>query len=308
METPDPQATAAAARRLSRRGWLASLYSGALAMAGVLGAQGARAGASVPPASPGQSTAHWAPPAVTGGASTAASASPPAATLTLRSAAQSGSLVKYAPGDPLRPGLCADIAAAVLRLDPQLQLEGLDRPVPLRRLELMLASDELDVFFCLLASERRREVMRFLPVPLYRVRHVLMMRAGETAPQTWAALRAFARRKPLLLVQGTQLAAALQQADVAHVETARSEGDALQMLLRGRTDAVYGQDLALRHAVRAAGLDDGRVQFGPQAFEEQAQYAVVSKRLPEAIVERLTERLRQLQASGELARIVDRYR
>ncbi|SEL53048.1 ABC-type amino acid transport substrate-binding protein [Roseateles sp. YR242] len=238
----------------------------------------------------------------------AASAPPSVGALTLRSAAQSGSLVKYAPADFARPGLCAEIAAAMQRVDPQLRLDGMDRLVPLRRLELMLASDELDVFFCLLASERRREMMRFLPVPLYRVRHVIMMRAGEPAPQTWTALRAFARRKPLLLVQGTQLAVALQQADVAHVETARSESDALQMLLRGRTDAVYGQDLALRHAMRTAGIDEGRIQFGPQAFEEQPQFAVVSRHLPEPVVERLTERLRQLQASGELARIVDRYR
>lgn len=252
-------------------------------------------------------------------ASVAASppASPPAAlsnslptppVITLRTAAQSGSPIKFAPGDVRHPGLCAEVAAALQQADPQLHLAGLDRLVPLRRLELMLATDELDIFLCMLPSERRREMMRFLPVPLYRVRHVLMVRTGTPTPRSWTSLRAFARRKPVLLVQGSQLAVSLQQADVNHVEAAKSEVDAVHMLLRGRADAVYGQDMALRHAVRLAGIDEREVEFGPFAFEEQPQLVAVSRRLPEAVVERLSERLRQLQSSGELSRIVDRYR
>ena len=93
--------------------------------------------------------------------------------LTLRSAAQAGAPAKYASGDPQRPGLCGEIAAAVMRTDPDLHLEGLDQPVPLRRLELMLSNGDLDVFFCLLKSEHRHALMRYLPVPLYRISHVL---------------------------------------------------------------------------------------------------------------------------------------
>ena len=99
--------------------------------------------------------------------------------LTLRSAAQAGAPAKYASGDPQRPGLCGEIAAAVMRTDPDLHLEGLDQPVPLRRLELMLSNGDLDVFFCLLKSEHRHALMRYLPVPLYRISHVLAIGVGE---------------------------------------------------------------------------------------------------------------------------------
>ncbi len=283
--------------RVSRRGWLHGV-------AGVLGAvspwtwagTGRAASLGKPQAASLESLIDAAPPASGPGE------------LTLRTAAQSGSPLKFSPGDPQHPGLCAEVAAALVEADPQLHLTGLDRLVPLRRLELMLATDDLDVFFCMLPSERRREMMRFLPIPLYRVRHVLLVRTGTPTPRSWTALRAFARRKPILLVQGSQLAVSLQQADVNHVEAARSEVDAVHMLMRGRADAVYGQDLALRHAVRLAGIDEGLVEFGPFAFEEQPQLVAVSRRLPEPVVARLTERLRQLQTSGELARIVDRYR
>lgn len=228
--------------------------------------------------------------------------------LRLRSAAQSGANVKYALDTPAQPGICAEIAAAVQRADAGLLISGLTQPVPLRRLELMLSKNEIDVFFCMLQSARRRQLMRFLPVPLYKVRHVLALRLDDgRAPVGWDELRAFARRKPVLVAQGSQLALTLQQADVAYTEAARSDHDALQMLLRGRTDAVYGQDMSLRRALREAGLE-GRVRLSNQVYEEEVQYAVVSRELPDAVVERLTERLRQLGASGELGRIVDRYR
>lgn len=228
--------------------------------------------------------------------------------LTLRSAAQAGAPAKYASGDPHRPGLCGEIAAAVMRTDPDLHIEGLNQQVPLRRLELMLSNGDLDVFFCLLKSEHRHALMRYLPVPLYRISHVLAMRVGdERTPRTWDELRAFARRQPLLLAQGTKLASTLQEADVAFIESARSDKEALQMLVRGRTAGVYGQDFNLRQAARGAGLAS-RVRIGPQVFEEETQYVVVSRHLPEAVVERLTDRLRQLSATGEIARLAERYR
>ncbi|TXD81601.1 extracellular solute-binding protein, partial [Mitsuaria sp. TWR114] len=132
-------------------------------------------------------------------------------------------------------------------------------------------------------------------------------RAGLALPRSWDELRAFARRHPLLLAQGTKLASTLQVADVAFQDTARSDREALQMLVKGRTAAVYGQDVNLREAARGAGLE-GQARIGPQVFEEETQYAVVSRRLPEPVVERLTERLRQLSASGEIARLAERYR
>lgn len=242
----------------------------------------------------------------------AASGAPPGVgatgPVTLRSAAQAGAPAKYASGDPQRPGLCGEIAAAVMHVDPDLHIEGLNQPVPLRRLELMLSNGDLDVFFCLLKSEHRHALMRYLPVPLYRISHVLAMRADDArTPRTWDELRAFSRRQPLLLAQGTKLASTLQEADVSFHESARSDKEALQMLVRGRAGAVYGQDFNLRQAARGAGLDT-RVRIGPQVFEEETQYVVVSRQLPEAVVERLTDRLRQLSASGEIARMAERYR
>ncbi|MBO9687738.1 substrate-binding periplasmic protein [Roseateles chitosanitabidus] len=290
METSEGHLSAFPPAAIARRAALMALTAG---LAGWRPALAATPPAQTPP-SPQPAT----PP------STAASTGP----LTLRSAAQAGVPVKYAFDDPQRPGLCAEIAAAVQRVDPDLRIEGLDQALPLRRLELMLGNGDLDVFFCLLNSEQRRAHMRFLPVPLYRVNHVVAMRAGDARmPKGWDELRKLARKEPLLLAQGTKLASTLQRADVAFTETARNDRDALMMLVRGRTAAVYGQDLNLRLAARSAGLDQ-QVRISTQVFEEDVQYAVVSRRLPDAVADRLTDRLKQLVASGEIARLAERYR
>ncbi len=293
METSEghqPASTSA-----SRRATLLALLAGLA---------GWRAVVAAPPSTAGSSGSS----SSTAGATSTSSASTSTGPLTLRSAGQAGVPVKYAFDDPQRPGLCAEIAAAVQRIDPDLRIEGLNQAFPLRRLELMLSNGDLDVFFCLLNSEQRRAQMRFLPVPLYRVNHVVAMRAGDARmPKGWDELRKLARKEPLLLAQGTKLASTLQRADVAFTETARNDRDALMMLVRGRTAAVYGQDLNLRLAARSAGLE-GQVRISTQVFEEDVQYAVVSRRLPDAIADRLTERLRQLSASGEIARLAERYR
>lgn len=299
METSEGHQPASTSAAASRRAALLALLAGLA---------GWRAALAAPPGMTGASGSSGS----SGPATSPAGATPPASVstgpLTLRSAGQAGVPVKYAFDDPQRPGLCAEIAAAVQRIDPELRIEGLNQAFPLRRLELMLSNGDLDVFFCLLNSEQRRAQMRFLPVPLYRVNHVVAMRAGDARmPKGWDELRKLARKEPLLLAQGTKLASTLQRADVAFTETARNDRDALMMLVRGRTAAVYGQDLNLRLAARSAGLE-GQVRISTQVFEEDVQYAVVSRRLPDAIADRLTERLRQLSASGEIARLAERYR
>lgn len=296
METSEGHQPASTSAAASRRAALLALLAGLAGWRAALAAPPSTAGAS------GSSSS------TAGATSTSSAASTSTGPLTLRSAGQAGVPVKYAFDDPQRPGLCAEIAAAVQRIDPELRIEGLNQAFPLRRLELMLSNGDLDVFFCLLNSEQRRAQMRFLPVPLYRVNHVVAMRAGDARmPKGWDELRKLARKEPLLLAQGTKLASTLQRADVAFTETARNDRDALMMLVRGRTAAVYGQDLNLRLAARSAGLE-GQVRISTQVFEEDVQYAVVSRRLSDAIADRLTERLRQLSASGEIARLAERYR
>lgn len=228
--------------------------------------------------------------------------------LRLRTVQQAASLVKYDPERaPGRPGLCLEILRAVERIDPGLQFTGLEQQVPLKRIERLLADGMVDAFFCLLRSPERERQWRYAPVPLYAIRHVTLQRADDPRHvDTLAELAAASGRKPVLVMRGTALARRLLAAGVRIAEVG-SEREALQMLLLGRADFVYGQDIHLERHVADTRLG-GRLRFGRSAFEEEAQYLALRADLPAAHEERLTQALRRLERDGTLRQIGAKYR
>jgi len=225
----------------------------------------------------------------------------------VRTAMQSGSLVKYAPDDAASPGLCLEMLRAVERIDPGLRFVGLELRAPLRRIERLLEQGEIDAFFCLLKSPERARQWRYLPVPLYRIRQMAVQRMSDsTELRSMADLVAAGAKKPVLVAQGTLLAETLQRANVAF-GFAPSEREALQMLQLGRTDVVYGQDLNLLRNIRAADLGD-RVRLSATVFQEDIQYATVSKQMSPDLALRLTQALQQLERDGSLRTIAEKYK
>ena len=228
--------------------------------------------------------------------------------LTLRTVQQANSVVKYdADGAQQRPGLCLDILRAVERADPGLRFTGLDQFMPLRRVERLLAEGQVDVFFCLLRSPDRERQWRYVPVPLYAVRHVIAQRVDDRrGVDSLLDLATMSQVKPVLVMRGSVLGRKLEGAGVNVAEVA-SEREALQMLILGRADAVYGQDINLTRHIRDTQLAD-RVRLGRTVFQEDVQFLVVRNDLPPAVMERLAEVLRRLERDGVLRQLSEKYR
>ncbi|MFG6412507.1 substrate-binding periplasmic protein [Roseateles sp. DC23W] len=232
----------------------------------------------------------------------------PAEELLLRTAQQSGALVKYDPdGGPNRPGICMEVLQAMQRIDPGLQFTGMDQQVPLKRVERLMADGLIDVFFCLLKSPEREKLWRYLPVPLYTIRHVVVQRTDDPRPlDTLAELVVASRSKPVLVMRGTALTRRLLQAGVAIAEVG-SEREALQMLVMNRADIIYGQDINLMRHISDARLG-GRMKIGRTVFFEEHQYLALRADLPVAHEERLTQALRRLEREGVLRALSEKYR
>ena len=240
-------------------------------------------------------------------ASPATLAAPGAPLLVLRTAQQSASLLKYAPDQPDRPGLCRELMQAVERVDPGIRFTGLGLQGPLQRIERLLERGEIDVFFCLLKSPEREQQWNYLTVPLYRIRYVAVQRLGDPIElRSMEDLAAAGRRKPVLVTRGTLLARMLKEAGVPMAE-APSEREALKMLLLERTDVVFGQDMNLANNMRAAGQGD-RLRIAATVFREDVQYVVTAKHVPTEVQARLTRALEQLERSGQIKAIAERYR
>lgn len=238
----------------------------------------------------------------------ALAAASPAQELTLNTVQQASSVVKYDPdGAPQRAGLCMDVLRAVERADPGLRFTGLEQVIPLRRVERLLADGQIDVFFCLLRSPERERQWRYVPVPLYPVRHVIAQRVEDTrSVDSLLDLATMSQVKPVLVTRGSVLARRLETVGVNLAEVS-SEREALQMLVLGRTDAIYGQDINLVRHIRDAHLAD-KVRLGRTVLLEEAQFLAVRKDLPAAVVERLTDALRKLERDGVLRLLNEKYR
>lgn len=232
----------------------------------------------------------------------------PAQELTLRTVQQASSVVKYDPdGAPQRPGLCMEVLRAVERTDPGLRFTGLEQVMPLRRVERLLAEGQIDAFFCLLRSPERERQWRYVPVPLYAVRHVIAQRADDNrGVDSLLDLATMSQVKPVLVTRGSVLGRKLETVGVNLAEVS-SEREALQMLVLGRTDAIYGQDINLARHIRDAHLAD-KVRLGRTVFLEDAQFLAVRHDLPGAIVDRLTDALRKLERDGVLRLLSEKYR
>ncbi len=231
------------------------------------------------------------------------------ALLSLRTVSQAGARIKYdvdGAGVP-RSGICLDILRAVQKLDPGLQFPGVERPHPLRRVELLLEEGGIDVFFCLLRRPERVQRWNYAPTPLYAVRHAVVVRADAALTlDGYDALARLSRRQPVVAMRGSILVRSLQREGVTVTEVA-SDREALEMLLRGRALAVYGQAQNLQQYIREAQLG-ARVRLQTQGFPLEHQYFVYRKDLPQAAVDRVTAALRRLEADGSLRRIAEAYR
>jgi ABC-type amino acid transport substrate-binding protein len=232
----------------------------------------------------------------------------PAQEVTLRTAQQAGSTVKYDPeGPPQKPGLCMEILHAVEKADPGLHFTGLEQHVPLKRVERLLAEGLVDAFFCLLKSPEREKQWHYSPVPLYVIRHVVVQRADDTRHfDTLADLAAISRSKRVLVMRGTAIARHLLTANVAIAEVG-SEREALQMLSLGRADLIYGQDINLQRHITDTRQGD-KFKLGRTIFQEEPQYLALRADLPPAQEERLTQLLRKLERDGVLRQLAEKYR
>lgn len=226
---------------------------------------------------------------------------------TLRTVQQGNSMAKYAPGDSNRPGICMEILRAVEQIDPRLRFSGLDQQAPLRRVEIMLSQGEIDLFFCLLRSAEREKQWRYVPVPLYRIQHMVAMRQDDTPePRDMTDLVVASRRKAVVVTRGTVLAATLREAG-ATVTEAASDFEALQMLVLGRTDHVYGQDLNLQRHLREFRSGE-KLRIASTVFQSDQQFLAIGRHVTVAVEQRLLHALQKLEREGRLKAISDKYR
>lgn len=230
--------------------------------------------------------------------------------LSLRTCSQADLPLKFSLGNVERPGICVEIIRALQRLDTELQFDGLERPLPLKRISHELTHGTLDVFFSLIDTpERLRMGVDFLDEPvLYESRHQVAVLADDKIAIT--GLNDIARlgdQGVILVTHGTAYVEHLMQHPGLRVsKLALGNVQNLRMLMAGRGRFFYHAGSTLRSHIRAEGLQD-KVRILPVVFKIDAQRVAFSPTLAAPARARVVAALRLLERSGDLQRLRERY-
>lgn len=88
----------------------------------------------------------------------------------------------------------------------------------------------------------------------------------------------------------------------------RGYSNSVQMLLKGRVDAVAGAIDSIRYNIKQENLDPDDIIGSPLVFLELELWLVcVPDRLPPSIIDRLREAIVTLRESGQIQKIINRY-
>lgn len=201
-------------------------------------------------------------------------------------------------------GLCPDILTAMEKSEPRLKFTGQDdlRSVP--QIEQGLESGSLGAACALLDSERRRKAAH-MAGKVYTVRHRLA--AATTDKVNVESIDELVRLKPLIAT--SRGAAYTEQLRALGLEVDDSTGDNLtnlRKILAGHGRFVYMNELTLMWIIRDNKLQD-KVRLMPAVLKEEPIYFWVSKKADPVAQRLMTQALQKIKASGELARIYERW-
>jgi polar amino acid transport system substrate-binding protein len=231
-----------------------------------------------------------------------------AAPTVLRTAAQEGVAAKFSPSTPARPGFCIELFRRLERVAPDLRISGEKRLVPLRRIELMLAGGELDLFCGLLRTQKRLESLVFLDEPLFPIQHRILVRKDDPIEvQDLAAIVALGQDNLVMTTQGTAYVPMLRSAGITVDDSTIRLDRVLDKLLAQRGRFFYQSDMNL-DALLTDNPKASQVRWLPAVFHREDQYMVLGPHVSAATRERLARALARLAREGELKRLYERYR
>jgi glutamate/aspartate transport system substrate-binding protein len=202
-------------------------------------------------------------------------------------------------------GLCPDLFAAIARVDPHIHFTGYDRGRSLPVIEDALGSGRVDAACGLLDSPARRRVAIRSSEPVFEARLRLAAVASDT--QVVNNLDDLVRLHPLInTARGSGF---IEELKARGIEVDDSTGDNivnLRKILHGHGRYTYMNELSLVYLIRTEHLEK-KVRILPAVFNEEPLYFWVSRKADPALAPAIDQALARLRASGELARIYDRW-
>jgi len=150
--------------------------------------------------------------------------------------------------------------------------------------------------------ERERLYTWIAPLITY---HFVIVTAGDRpAPRSIEEARGLS----IGVLRGNPMEQLLPQMGFSNVVPGNTEEGNARLLQAGRIDAWVVADIVARDVFRRAGGNPKDLHVGPRVGEPMSIFLAASPQFPEADRKLLADELNRLRNSGEIERIVNRYR
>ncbi len=229
---------------------------------------------------------------------------------TFRTIKQENALFKYAHKDSKLNGICTEIINAVSKENSQITFIGLNSKAPLMRIESMLNSNDIDLFFCLLKNEERIKFINFSSESLFKINHILLTikKNSSHIPESYEELKMLSQKKPILVAQGSSLAQLLKNKGIKVDDGTRDEVSIAQKLIMGRGDYFYVQDLATREILEHLGISREDIVIGKKSFKQEEHFVAYSKKLSEQKINLINKAILDIKEKKIIDKILLKYK
>lgn len=226
----------------------------------------------------------------------------------LKTSAQNSSPKFYKISNNTMGGICVDIMHAIERINPEIQFNGYHTFLPFKRLQVYLERGELDVFFGLKKTEKRKQKYNFLDIPLYQINYVVAARIDDKASiTTFDDIRSLSAEGKILTIFGSAASNFLhQQGGLLIDDSAASPTILLKKLMVNRGRLAFYHDLGLQKEIENENLGK-EIKILPISFQKYSHYAAFSKKVPPDTILLIETALEKLRSTGELTSIHRKY-
>ncbi len=237
-----------------------------------------------------------------------------AAPVTLSTAAQDNP-PKFMQQGGKMTGIGVDVLAALEKIDPDLKFSGEQAFWPLKRIENGLLAEvasgpeHIDMFVGLSRTPDREKKFRFVSKTLYSVKNVVFVRANDDAK--------IGSLEDIVKQPGENIVLAnngYAQATLAHSvqglkvdDGAKNNIDNFKKLIDSKARFFFVSQVAGQYEAKQQGLQK-QVKVLYIAGEESEQYVAYSAALPKATADKLEAAVKKLVDSGEMTKILNKYK
>lgn len=237
----------------------------------------------------------------------------PAAAITeIRTAAQEATEPKFVVlpqgGKPVVGGLCIDIMRAIERVAPDLKFVGDQAWEPLVRVEAGVANGTLDCACGFLRNSQREARFNYIEPPLFPVNYHLVVRADDDLQvNSWDDVRRLGDQGTILVINGFGMIKRLHDIGGLKIDSGAMDSKTnLEKLLAGRGRFYIHRSPGIVAEIAKAGMH-GKVRILPTVIHSEKFHMVTSRSLAPATVERMRKAIAQLEKTGELKRLLEKW-